>query len=157
MGWVIPFFFDLHGKQKESAGKKKEIHKEIYIYLKDNANDHIAKSKAAYFNDVLQSSDQKTVFSTLNQMLNDTKKRYPTSVLTGQLVEDSAMFFESKILKHIEVLEHSVCEQVDIPSPKSTSLPLLDVFHPVTIEDLTKVVNGSANKTAPLTRYLHGC
>ena len=118
----------------------------------------VRKEKAKYYTDQLSTADTKTVFRTVNVLLNRNNKSLPHTQSMSDLSEKFSIFFKNKIIAIRERIEsannHSVLPSDHIPSALANddhvTPPGIFDFTPVSEDDILKIVKKSSNKSCDL-------
>ena len=114
----------------------------------------IENSKKSYIKNKLEGADVKTVYRTVNGLLNNGPKILPTHDSIQCLSDDFALFFKEKVDKiqnGLEIERSQVdCSSVDNLCKKTSVTCKLSEFEQLTEDEVTKLINGFAAKTCML-------
>ena len=146
---------------------KSESDRERYLEMKKNTDQVIEEAKASYYKTKLKDADSKTVYSTINALLNKNQKILPTGDSNTALSNKFARYFVEKIdtlRSSLDSQEDSTpgmsdgispCSQRGDSMPSSqhttnTNLRDLTRFDKVTSDEVLKLVQTRSNKSCQL-------
>ena len=126
------------------------VHRDIYIEQKQRVNTIITEAKASYYKEAIQDhkGDTKQLFKFINNLLGKTNGSPLPSEKTNMEVADMfSDFFIEKIFRIQESIPdtpyHTEPPAVNVTSPLSD-------FHPVSEEEVIKIIKTCANKSCDL-------
>ena len=124
------------------------------LYVKEcmKVNDLIFHSKMSFYGDLIDSlgPDQRNLFSTVDKMIHKkVEKLYPSSGVSGNLANDFANFFCTKVtnIRSTMLSETSMNFDYDKTYPIQAEL---STFTPVTAENLGKLIDKMSSKSCQL-------
>ena len=127
---------------------------DLFVTKNNEVKTCILEAKQSYFSNKLSNADNKTVFSTVNILLNKQSKHLPAHDDPKELSNKFAKFFVSKIRKIRDGLESNVREvglTSNLPGDTfpSTCTPMTN-FHSITEEAVMRVISKSSNASCLL-------
>ena len=133
-----------------------DVHRELYVTQRNHVNDLIDKAKQDYYRGELEGADTKTVFKTVNKLLNKSAKTLPAHDSAKNLANEFATFFDDKVSKIYDGIESELMNSnlnLTLEPSKSASHGLartLSVFDHVSEEDIQKYITKSPAKSCLL-------
>ena len=123
-----------------------------YVIANKDVISQITKAKQSFFTEKLTGANNKTVFQTVNRLLNNESKPLPAYDSPKELCDKFAKFFINKILKIRQGIESSlsVSSPHPSPSPSCPSASSFTEFSCVTEDDLQRVISRSSNASCQL-------
>ncbi|CAB4018839.1 Hypothetical predicted protein [Paramuricea clavata] len=126
--------------------------RDLYVKQCMKVNDLIFHSKMSFYGDLIDSlgPDQRNLFSTVDKMIHKkAEKLYPSSGVSGNLANDFANFFCTKItnIRSTLLSETSMNFDYDKTYPIQAEL---STFTPVTSENLGKLIDKMSSKSCQL-------
>ncbi len=128
-----------------------EVHREMYITQRSSLNSYINRAKAAYYNDLLTTADQKTTFRVLDSLLKVKHVPLPESDSIQELTDNFASFFAQKIEKIVDKIEATVAnEHLTEPALTPPVVPVMDQLLPTNARELKQIIMKGPSKTCIL-------
>ena len=126
--------------------------RDLYVKQCIKVNDLIFHSKMTFYGDLIDSlgPDQRNLFSTVDKMIHKkAEKLYPSSGVSGNLANDFANFFCTKVtnIRSTLLSETSMNFDYDKTYPIQAEL---STFTPVTSENLGKLIDKMSSKSCQL-------
>ncbi len=134
---------------------KCDIDYESYINQSNTVNKLIQCAKEDYYKDILNNSDSKRMYSTLNNLLNKNTKQLPDADSLTDLCDSFAEFFTHKVNKIREELDGMSNVQCNndstyIMDSAVSNIVIFDEFQYVSADDIKEVVLAMPNKSCSL-------
>ncbi len=131
---------------------KSDAHRELYVNQRNLVNNLLDEAKQRYYKDQLEGADTKTVFKTVNTLLNRTNKVLPVYDDAGKLANEFGLFYSAKVSKIYQSIE---CELSCLPpadsdpSVQNDQCNLVE-FDVVSNDDIMKYIMSSPAKSCSL-------
>jgi len=156
---LVPWYNDEIDQAKKLRRKyerqwrmsKLTIHRQLYLQQRDKVNTLIDKAKSNFFEcKIAECPDQKTLFKVVDDMLHRKgKELLPNCDSTEELVEKFSNFFHNKIAAlRAELDSNTECYSAE--NSTTTCEAMLSEFHPVTSDDIEKLITKMPKKSCPL-------
>jgi hypothetical protein len=135
---------------------KTQCDHDAYIEQNKLTTKLIKTAKEQYYQDKLNSADCKTMFATLDKLLNKTTKQLPECSAMADMCNSFATFFNEKVTmirRDLDTTSDTICSGTKsweyCNGFKSTNVSLSEFCH-VTIEDVCKFLMSMPSKSCPL-------
>lgn len=125
-----------------------EVHHQLYLEQLELVNTMIENAKKVYLQGKLKDADSKSMFRTVNSLLNNNNKILPSHDSLPTLCDNFATFFKEKVDKIQEGLEQqrNSVNELSVNVYQSHVSCTLSEFDQVSVDDVMKIINGFAAK-----------